>query len=124
MLLKTRREQQADRQKRSERHGRLTSQLPSGQLHEAGAGQRGQRGNHQKHGKACDADPNSGGRQQFDVAQPKALDFSKGEIQPSQQPEDGSDRCALACGLQPSQWTTGQDGLRQSQSGDRQIQPP
>jgi hypothetical protein len=48
LSLKTWREHQADRQKRSER---LTSQLPSGQLHVVGAGERGQ----QKDGKARDA---------------------------------------------------------------------
>jgi len=98
-------------------------QWPSGQLHDAGAGERDQRSNQQKHGKPRDADPNTGGRQEFDIAQSEALDFSESEIEPSQQPEDGPDGGALAGSLQPREWTAKDHGLRQSETGNRQIQP-
>src|ERR1700716_790471 len=122
-LLHTPCHQQTDRQERPERNRRLTCQLTSGQLQDSGAGQRGERGNHHKHGNARDSDPNSGGRQEFDVAESEALDFSCGEIQPSQEPEYGSDGRALVCGLQAGRCTADDHGLRQSETGDRQIQP-
>src|ERR1700694_92727 len=111
VLLQTYRGQKTDRKIRSERNRHLTGQLPSRQLHDAGAGQCGQRGNQQKHGKRCDADPNSGSGQEFNIAQPDALHLSESEIQPSQQPEDGADGRALADGSQASTWTTDDHGL-------------
>jgi hypothetical protein len=60
--------------------------LPSGQLHQTGAGQRGQRRNQQKQGKALNAAPNTGGREEFDIAEAQPLDFPESEIKPSQKP--------------------------------------
>ena len=88
--------------------------MTPGQLQDAGAGERGERGNHHKHRNARDPDPDSGGRQEFDVAESEALDFPDGELQRSQQPEDGSDGRALVCGLQAGRFTAEDHGLRQS----------
>ena len=70
--------------------------MTSRQLHDSGAEQRGQRSNHQKYRKAGDADPNSGSRQEFDVAESKALKFSECKIQSAQQPEHDADGRAFA----------------------------
>jgi len=97
--------------------------LPPGQLHDAGADKRRQRRDQQKYRKARDPDPNSGGRQEFDVAEAKALNFSENEIELSQQKKDRSDRRTLACSRQTGRWTADQKSRRQPQSRNREIQP-
>jgi len=97
--------------------------LSSRQSHDAGADQRGQSRNQQKHGKAGDADPCARGGQEFDIAQPQPLDFSPGEIEPSQEQEYKANRRALAGGIQANPWATDEPGPRQSQTRNRQIQP-